>query len=127
MLSRSVLQEGMTKKQRKRDDYIYAQSRLNKLLNKEEEIFCIIRHVSKSGMRRHISFFIIDKQSNQPLFIDNLISDYLDYRPNKTYTGLVVNGCGMDMAFSVVHHLQEQMKHSKNTNFLNYDFRHRII
>ena len=120
-----MLQETMTKKQRKRDDYIYAQSRLNDLLDKKEEVFCIIRHVSQSGMTRHISFFIIKNQ--QPLFLDNLISDYLDYRPNKYYTGLVVNGCGMDMAFSVVHHLQEQMKHSKNTNFLNYEFRHRII
>ena len=125
MQSRLVLQEGMTKKQRKRDDYIYAQSRLNDLLDKKEEVFCIIRHVSQSGMTRHISFFIIKNQ--QPLFLDNLISDYLDYKPNASYTGLVVRGCGMDMAFSVVHHLQEQMKHSKNTNFLNYDFRHRII
>jgi len=122
-----MLQETMTKKQKKRADYIYAEDRLDNLLNSHQEIFCIIRHVSKSGMCRHISFFIIDNQSNQPLFLDNLISDYLDYRPNKTYTGLVVNGCGMDMAFSVVHHLQEQMKHSKNTTFINYDFRHRII
>lgn len=121
-----MLQETMTKKQKKLADYIYAERRLDELLKRHQEIFCIVRHVSKSGMSRHISFFIIygDKQ---PLFLDNLISDYLDYRPNKTYTGLVVHGCGMDMAFSVVHHLQEQMKHSKNTTFIDYDFRHRII
>lgn len=122
-----MLQETMTKKQRKLDNKIYAEARLDELLNSHQEIFCIIRHVSQSGMTRHISFFIIDNRDNQPLFLDNLISDYLDYRPNKTYTGLVVNGCGMDMAFSVVHHLQEQMKHSKNTTFIDYDFRHRII
>jgi hypothetical protein len=122
-----MLQETMTKKQRKLDNKIYAEARLDELLNSHQEIFCIIRHVSQSGMTRHISFFIIDNRDNKPLFLDNLISDYLDYRPNKTYTGLVVNGCGMDMAFSVVHHLQEQMKHSKNTTFIDYDFRHRII
>lgn len=113
-------------KHEKLQAFNYAEGRLDNLLNRHQEIFCIVRHVSQSGMSRHISFFIIygDKQ---PLFLDNLISDYLDYRPNKTYTGLVVRGCGMDMAFSVVHHLQEQMKHSKNTTFIDYDFRHRII
>lgn len=124
---RLSVEEKKTKKQKKHDSMIYAESRLDELLNSHQEIFCIIRHVSQSGMTRHISFFIIDNRDNKPLFLDNLISDYLDYRPNKTYTGLVVNGCGMDMAFSVVHHLQEQMKHSKNTTFIDYDFRHRII
>jgi hypothetical protein len=114
-------------KHEKLQAFNYAEGRLDNLLNRDQEIFCIVRHVSYSGMSRHISFFIIDNQSNQPLFLDNLISDYLDYRPNKHYTGLVVRGCGMDMAFSVVHHLQEQMKHSKNTTFIDYDFRHRII
>jgi hypothetical protein len=113
-------------KHEKLQAFNYAEGRLDELLKRHQEIFCIVRHVSQSGMTRHISFFIIygDKQ---PLFLDNLISDYLDYRPNKTYSGLVVRGCGMDMAFSVVHHLQEQMKHSKNTTFIDYEFRHRII
>ena len=92
-------------------------------------IHSIIRHVSSSGMTRHISFFIIDnlKEPNRILFIDNLISDYLDYKPNSSYTGLVVRGCGMDMAFSVVNHLQVKMSHSENTDFIDYDFRSRII
>ena len=125
-----MLQETMTKRKTKHEKlqaFNYAEGRLDELLNSHQEIFCIIRHVSQSGMTRHISFFIIDNRDNKPLFLDNLISDYLDYRPNKSYSGLVVHGCGMDMAFSVVHHLQEQMKHSKNTTFINYDFRHRII
>ena len=58
-------------------------------------------------MTRHISFFCI--VDNEPRFLDGLISDYLDYRMNKYYTALVVGGCGMDMAFSVVNHLQVQM------------------
>jgi transcriptional accessory protein Tex/SPT6 len=114
----------LTKKE-KLDNYYYAEKKLNELLNRKQEIYSIIRHVSQSGMTRHISFFII--HNNEIWHIDNLISDYLDYRPNKRYDALVVGGCGMDMAFSVVHHLQEQMKHSKNTTFINYDFRHRII
>tara|TARA_R110002020_G_scaffold379696_1_gene590940 strand:- start:92 stop:475 length:384 start_codon:yes stop_codon:yes gene_type:complete len=125
----TIVQEPRTKKQLKLDQKLYAEKRLNGLMFQKQEVYCIIRHVSSSGMTRHISFFIIDwfKDQNKVLFIDNLISDYLDYRPNKHYTALVVGGCGMDMAFSVVHHLQEQMNYSKNTDFTDYDFTHRII
>ena len=65
-----MLQETMTKKQKKRANYIYAEGRLDELLNSHQEIFCIIRHVSQSGMTRHISFFIIDNRDNKPLFLD---------------------------------------------------------
>ena len=121
----AILQEGMTKKQIKQDNHYHAKVRLDEILNREQEIFCIIRHVSQSGMTRHISFFCI--VDNEPRFLDGLISDYLDYRHNKSYTGLVVGGCGMDMAFSVVNHLQEQMSHDKNCYWKEYNFRHRII
>ena len=121
----AILQEGMTKKQIKEDDYYHAKTCLNNLLNREQEIYCIIRHVSQSGMTRHISFFCIE--ANMPRFLDGYISNYLDYRMNKYYNALVVGGCGMDMAFSVVNHLQVQMSHDKNCYWKEYNFRHRII
>jgi hypothetical protein len=121
----AILQEGMTKKQIKLDDYYHAKNCLDALLNREQEIYCIIRHVSQSGMSRHISFFCIEV--NMPRFLDGYISKYLDYRMNKYYNALVVGGCGMDMAFSVVNHLQEKMSHDKNCHYTKYDFKHRII
>ena len=114
----------LTKKE-KLDNYYYAETKLDELLNRKQEIYSIIRHVSQSGMTRHISFFIIRK--GQVWFIDNLISDYLDYRPNKRYDALVVGGCGMDMAFSVVNNLQETMKRSRNTTYLDYHFTSQIV
>ena len=120
-----MLFEAQTKKEQKRQAYIDAEIKLDQLLNRKHEIYSIIRHVSQSGMTRHISFFII--RDNELWYIDNLISDYLDYKPNKNYSGLVVRGCGMDMAFSVVNHLQEAMKHSKNTTYLDYHFISTII
>tara|TARA_R100001086_G_C11789647_1_gene245835 strand:- start:68 stop:448 length:381 start_codon:yes stop_codon:yes gene_type:complete len=118
----------LTKKE-KLQVFNYAERQLNDLMFQKQEIYSIIRHVSSSGMTRHISFFIIDnlKEPNRIVFIDNLISDYLDYKPNSSYTGLVVRGCGMDMAFSVVNHLQVKMSHSENTDFIDYDFKSRII
>ena len=96
----AILKNTRTKKQVKHDNMLYAKARLDEILNQEQEIYCIIRHVSQSGMSRHISFFCI--VDNQPKFLDGSISKYLDYRMNKYYNALVVGGCGMDMAFSVV-------------------------
>ena len=70
-------------------------------------IYSIIKHVSKSGMTRHISFFYIE--DNEPHYITNKISDLLGYRMNKHHDALVVGGCGMDMAFSVVNNLEDQL------------------
>ena len=121
----AILQEGMTKKQIKQDNHYHAKVRLDEILDREQEIFCIIRHVSQSGMTRHISFFCI--VDNQPRFLNGYISDYLDYRMNKHYDAIVVGGCGMDMAFSVVNHLQVKMTYDKMTTHTEYNFRHRII
>ena len=92
-------------------------------LKKNDTIYCIIKHVSQSGMTRHISFFYI--RNNEPRFITHRISDFLEYKMNKYHDAIVVGGCGMDMAFSVVNHLQEQMKH--NSSLLNFKLNHRII
>ena len=92
-------------------------------LKKNDTIYCIIKHVSQSGMSRHISFFYI--RNNEPRFITPRISDFLDYKMNKYHDALVVGGCGMDMAFSVVHHLQEQMQHYQHRK--DFKLNHRII
>ena len=121
----TILKNTRTKKQVKHDNMLYAKARLDEILKQEQEIYCIIRHVSQSGMSRHISFFCI--VDNEPRFLNGYISDYLDYRMNKHYDAIVVGGCGMDMAFSVVNHLQVQMSHDKNCYWKEYNFRHRII
>jgi len=118
-----ILDKTISKKQVKLNSMWSAESRLEDILDVGQEIYCIIRHVSKSGMSRHISFFCI--VDNEPRFLSGLIADYLDYRMNKYHDALVVGGCGMDMAFSVVNHLQEQMKH--NSSILNFELKHRII
>ena len=52
----------LTKKE-KLHNYYYAETKLDELLNRKQEIYSIIRHVSQSGMTRHISFFIIHNNS----------------------------------------------------------------
>jgi len=109
---------------KKTQTYFEAYDYFRTNLKKNETIYCIIKHVSRSGMTRHISFFYI--RNNEPRFITPRISDFLDYKMNKYHDAIVVGGCGMDMAFSVVHHLQEEMKHNSYL-FNNLKLNHRII
>ena len=108
---------------KKTQTYFEAYDYFRTNLKKNETIYCIIKHVSQSGMTRHISFFYI--RNNEPRFITPRISDFLDYKMNKYHDAIVVGGCGMDMAFSVVHHLQEEMQHYQHRK--DFKLNHRII
>ena len=87
------------------EDYKFAKKQLKMLLNKKDKtIYCILRHVSQSGMTRRISFYTTKK--GQILHLDYLISCILPYYPQiKDQAGLRVSGCGMDMGFAVVYDL----------------------
>tara|TARA_R100000541_G_scaffold9343_2_gene16916 strand:+ start:781 stop:1128 length:348 start_codon:yes stop_codon:yes gene_type:complete len=101
----------------------YDYFKTNFYYHKNDTIYCIIKHVSKSGMTRHISFFYI--RDNEPRFITSRISDFLEYKMNKYHDAIVVGGCGMDMAFSVVNHLQQQLQHYHYRK--DFKLNHRII
>ena len=69
---------------------------------KDKTIYSIIRHVSQSGMTRHISFHYIE--DGRMYSMNHLIAEATGFKFNKNYDSLVVKGCGMDMAFHVVEH-----------------------
>lgn len=66
------------------------------------EVYCILRHVSSSGMARHIDFITI--RDGEPVHLTGYIAEVCGYRLAKQ-RGLVVGGCGMDMGFAVVYDL----------------------
>ena len=76
---------------------------LKKYLKKGETIYTISRHVSKSGMMRHISFHIM--RDNYPCSINAYIADVLDMKFNKNNDALKVSGGNMDMGYHIVHNL----------------------
>lgn len=92
---------------------------LKKLL-KGKTIYMILRHVSQSGMQRVISFMFFQKYKHglEPYYLDYDISNLLNYKQSKDYKGIKVNGCGMDMGFSVVANLSEKLY--KNYKVLKY-------
>jgi len=92
-----------------------------KLLNKAGRVvYSVNRHVSSSGMSRAISFFVAvpltKKEQEQQkrrginpktkiICIDWKIENLGLYKEDRNHGGLKVQGCGMDMHFSVVYNL----------------------
>lgn len=76
---------------------------LKLLLNPGCTVYTSVQSVSQSGMSRRISFYIVDAEKSIRN-IDYWVSLATGYKLSDK-GGLVVNGCGMDMAFSVVYNL----------------------
>lgn len=68
-----------------------------------DTVYSVLRHVSASGMSRHIDFYII--KNDQPLFITGSVASLLGLKRAKNGEGLIVTGCGMDMGFATVYSL----------------------
>lgn len=79
-------------------------AQLREILPEGSTVHCILRHVSRSGMRRRITFIAILGKDNY-LYLDGMIAPALGYSQASHGEGLVVDGCGMDMGFQVVHSL----------------------
>ncbi len=65
-------------------------------------LFCIIEHVSGSGMSRVLRFINTEynnQYKRQNYYNFNNFLHILGYRSHKSYNGVVIGGCGMDMIF----------------------------
>jgi len=80
---------------------------LKEYLKKDMTIHSIIRSVSNSGMSRNISFKITDKDNI--LDLSYHIAKALQYPFNDKHHAIKITGCGMDMAFHVVHNLSHAL------------------
>jgi hypothetical protein len=77
-------------------------ARLHELLKPGDTVVCVLRSVAKSGMSRRIDFYTADLA-----YLTHSIAVVLgDAEPKN---GLRVDGCGMDMGFSVVYSLGDTL------------------
>ncbi len=76
---------------------------LHKILKPGSRVYCVLRHVSASGMSRRIDFYARGTEEGM-VFLSGYIATALDYRRSDK-GGIVVGGCGMDMGFHVVYSL----------------------
>lgn len=89
-----------------REDREDAVRRLRELLRPGMEVQCVMRHCSRSGMRRRISLVVVGKDGSV-FHLDGLAARALQWSRVRQYPGdgVVVDGCGMDMGFHVVYSL----------------------
>jgi len=80
----------------------YCRKVLREMIQPNQTVYCVLRRVSKSGMSRDISLFIvIDGELRN---IDVLAADACGIKLSKN-SGIVMGGCGMDMGFALVYNL----------------------
>lgn len=92
----------MTKKQQAELERVNVFEQLSEICKPGTTIYTILRHVSRSGMCRHITFHII--RDNYVQNITYWVGAVLGLRQHKD-GGLIVGGCGMDMGYHVVNSL----------------------
>ena len=76
-----------------------AREQLRAILKPGDTVACILRHCSRSGMRRHISLVTESMQDITFLAAQAMGESRADDG------GIKVDGCGMDMGFSLVYNL----------------------
>lgn len=81
---------------------------LNHITEAKPDFYALVRSVSKSGMKRTISVFIIDTLSDdkkpQLHNISKLIAKILGWSMSKSdYSSINVSGVGMDMMFHTIY------------------------
>lgn len=91
----------MTKAQiAERDEAI---AKLREWLRPGDKVYCIVRHVSRSGMQRRIDLY---KSTDEGMmFLTGYAAKALGWRWDNRKGGIVVDGCGMDMCFHTVYNL----------------------
>lgn len=80
-----------------------AMATLRRILKPGQTVYTILRHVSDSGMSRDIGIVLI--QDNLVFHPNYAVASVLDLRMGRSSDSVRVNGCGMDMGFSIVYDL----------------------
>ena len=90
-----------------KDEVERSVSRLHDELHPGEDVYTIIRHVSRSGMSRSIDVLIV--RGGQLLNVTYDASRLLGDRIDQNHGGIVRGGCGMDMGFDLVYSMGRRL------------------
>lgn len=76
---------------------------LRQCLKPGANVYTLVRHVTKSGMSRSISLFIV--KGGEIVCVDWYASKAMGRKRDDKHGGLKIKGCGMDMSFALVYDL----------------------
>ncbi len=85
------------------------------------EIYTLVKSVSKTGMSRQISLYVVQEGSIKE--IDYFVARALDRPRGK---GVRITGCGMDMGFALVYELGRALYPDEGADS-GYSLRHRWL
>lgn len=85
-------------------------------------VYTILRHVTRSGMSRSITCFVV--VDGEPWTLDYRVSKILGWRTDERHGGIRVSGCGMDMGFHLVYSLSRSV-YSADESDPGYKLKHR--
>lgn len=93
----------MTKAERERQEREEVRQTLRSILDPGDRVYCVLRHVSRSGMSRRIDLYKID--GDELRWLSALASRLIGWNLGPRADGIKVQGCGMDMGFHLVYTL----------------------
>lgn len=101
-----------------------ALAELRALLPAGTTVYTILRHVSRSGMRRHVSVKILTPDPSWPVRdITHRVATALGWRLTRTGSvALVVDGAGMDMGFHAVYTLAQALFGAQEGTALRHEW-----
>jgi|GEM_PF-3247966 len=67
--------------------------------------YTILRSVSRSGMSRTISVHYVEKKSGELRQLNYVCAVLLGLPMDRSYDGVKIKGCGMDMGFALIYDL----------------------
>jgi hypothetical protein len=85
-------------------------------------IYTKVNHVSKSGMMRIISAYVVIDGSIQEI---RYLPNCKDLKWNDKHSGWRMDGCGMDMGFALVYHIARHYGYlalGQNSNHSDYGY-----
>lgn len=96
-----------TKLIEKTERKVNALKALREMLPPGTTVYCIVRHVARSGMSRRIDLYVM--RDGAPRWISGYAAQVMDRRLGKQDDGIVIGGCGMDMGFALVAELSREL------------------
>lgn len=84
-----------------------ALDRLREWMPAGSTVYCVLRHVSRSGMQRRIGVVVMTPEG--PRHLNYAVGSVLGLRVTERGDGVVVNGCGMDMGWHLVYSLSRAL------------------
>ena len=78
-------------------------AKLKEAIKEGDTLYTQLKHVSKSGMTRHIAVRFL--KDDYPYDYTYLVAKAIDGKISDKYNGIKRGGCGMDMGFDLIYHL----------------------